>query len=597
MARGIPTASHRQGEGGWVDGRATVDGDSGMSEDDVINLRPSPEEEKAIIEELAKFKSLDPLVYARKKKEVAKRLGVTLEDIDRAVKALDSAEGESVADELVLIAAKRARLWHSADQLSYATITYEGHLEHYAVDDDRFQYWLSDEFGKLNLREINGELWPRYPDRSELAEATYQIKNHCLRKEQLSPRVRINYVEDVLWLDLGGKDWKGVHVSADGWRIVERIEAPLIRHRGMLELPEPERGGDIRELRQFVNVRPEDFVLFCGDAAGLFNTFGNYITTIFCGPAGSGKTTTARFMRGLIDPHKVDTRPFTSVRDLMHGAGNTHIVSLENISEIKAEFSDAICRLNTGLGYAERLYYNQGKEFMTSLHCPVLINGIPGNLAERDDLLDRTVTFAFGSRDGLISEDVIRRRYLRALPRMLGALLDGVVGALRVRREFDEDNDAAAAALLDGFRPRFVDFAVFAEAACRAMGFEEGEFAKAYRDNLGYALRYYAEHNPVCVGIRKLISAEGSWQGYPEQLWKAIRPYTSNLDQGLRNASWLAREDLPRAIPALAKVYGIKVVMGKRLEKDDNANGIVIEGVGRGTHFEEELSGSGGGEE
>ena len=55
--------------------------------------------------------------------------------------------------------------------------------------------------------------------------------------------------------------------------------------------------------------------------------------------------------------------------------------------------SDAICRLNTGTGYAERKLYTNGKEFMSSLHCPVLINGIPGNLAEREDLADRVVTF------------------------------------------------------------------------------------------------------------------------------------------------------------------------------------------------------------
>jgi hypothetical protein len=487
----------------------------------------------------------------------------------------------------VAIAVTKAKLWCNSDDVGYATIERDYHPEHYQIDQDGFQYWLSEKYGELHTIEIDGELHPKSPPREVLKEATYQIQGHCRRGEQLKPRVRVNYHNGALWLDLGGKDWKGVRITAEGWDVVDEIEAPLIRHRGMLELREPKRDGDIHELRQFVNVKDEDFVLFCGVAAGLFNTFGNYITAIFCGPAGSGKTTAARFMRGLVDPHKIDTRAFTSVRDLNHGAGNTHIISLENVSKISDDLSDAICRLNTGMGYAERLYYNQGKEFMTSLHCPVLINGIPLDLAERDDLVDRTVTFVFGSMgSGLISDDVIHRRYRAALPRMLGAMLDGVVGALQVRREFKNDNDAAAAALLGGWRPRFVDFAVFAEAACRAMGFAEGEFTAAYRKNQGYALNQFAIRNPVCVGIRKLIEkAEGYWEGYPKQLHDAILPYTVHLEERLNGESWLAREGLARAMPALIRLYGIKITMNIRI-RGGNPNGIVIEKVGIGTHSE-----------
>jgi putative DNA primase/helicase len=324
-----------------------------------------------------------------------------------------------------------------------------------------------------------------------------------------------------------------VRITEDGWKVEDKITVPLIRGQGMRPLPVPVPGGGINELRPFTNTRSDqEFVLFCGCTAGLFNTFGNYTTTIFCGPAGSGKTTACRVMRRLVDPNKVDTKPFSSVRDLRHGAGTTHVVALENISDIPDDFSDEICRLNTGLSFAERLYYSQGIEFQLDAHCPVLINGIPGNLAGRDDLIDRTVTFSFTLLgDKLISDDVFWQAYEEARPRLLGALLDGVVGALRVRRQFGDDNDAAGAALLDGWRPRFVDFAVFAEAACRAMGFPDGAFAGAYKNNQDYSLRYFAERNPICVGIRGLIAAQGAFLGYPEQLYEAIKPYTHNARQ------------------------------------------------------------------
>jgi hypothetical protein len=291
-------------------------------------------------------------------------------------------------------------------------------------------------------------------------------------------------------------------------------------------------------------------------------------------------------MRRLVDPNKVDTKPFSSVRDLRHGAGSTHIVALENISEIPDDFSDEICRLNTGLSFSERKYYTQGREFQLDAHCPVLINGIPGNLAERDDLIDRTVTFSFELLgDKLISDDAFWRAFDETRPRLLGALLDGVVGALCVRQKYGGDNDAASAALLGGWKPRFVDFAVFAEAACRAMGFPPGAFADAYKNNQGYALRYFAERNPICVGIHGLIAAQGAFRGYPQELYDAIKPYALKCDEKLPgSSSWLMR-DLPRAEPALLKVYGLRVRKGIWLDPNGISNGIEIERVGTGTHF------------
>jgi hypothetical protein len=275
------------------------------------------------------------------------------------------------------------------------------------------------------------------------------------------------------------------------------------------------------------------------------------------------------------------------VRDLLHGASNTHVIGLENVSEISEALSDTICALNTGTGYSERKYYSQGVEWMVKHHCPVLINGIPSNLAQRSDLADRAVTFAFDYLgDNVRSDDVFWRRFDIVAPRLFGVMLDAIVGALKVRRQFGADNDAAAEVLLGGWRPRFVDALVWAEAACRTMGFEPLAFTEAYKSNRDAGLRWIGEHEPVCVGIRKLIAKQPRWQGYPAQLLAAIRPYA----QKLPNEVWLSRR-LPSFIPILRNLYSIEVVMNKRLEQNDNANGIVIQtvGVGRGTYFSEHM--------
>jgi hypothetical protein len=331
-------------------------------------------------------------------------------------------------------------------------------------------------------------------------------------------------------------------------------------------LPIPEPGGEIRDLRQFLNVRDEEtFVLFLGQIVGLYNVFGSYTTTIVHGPAGSAKTTTTRVMRNLVDPHEVMERPFTCMHDLMHGLANHHVQSFENISNITPEMSDAFCRLNTGTGYAERLYYHQGEEFQLRGHCPSMLNGIPPNMAEADGLLQRSVTLALEliTDEKRKSEDGFNRAFEAAWPRLLGSVLDGVSGALRSRRGFQDDNDAARRGLLGDYNPRFVDHVVWGEAACQSWGFPAGLLSHAYRNNQGDADRYFAEHDPICIEIKAFMADKESWRGEPETLYRLIKPiamrYESLFGRPFPVRSAEMGKQLPRSIGALWKVYGIAV--------------------------------------
>jgi hypothetical protein len=243
-------------------------------------------------------------------------------------------------------------------------------------------------------------------------------------------------------------------------------------------------------------------------------------------------------------------------------------------------------------------HYTQGREFLLRLHCPVIINGIPTNIAEQPDLIDRIITFRCDYLgDKVRSDDTFWRKFDLAKPMLFGRLLDGLVGAMKVRQQFNGDNDEAAERLLGGWRPRFVDAVVWAESVCQAMGFEPGEYVEAHKDNKDVAFREIAENEPICIGIRKLIARHGAWQGYPAQLCAAISPYVIAAPNGV----WLART-LPWFIPVLDKVYGINIVMNKRLQQDDNRNGIVIgvnrnieegAGVSRGRYFRDSPEASG----
>ena len=549
-----------------------------------------PEERHQLRYELAVLYREDRVAFGECAKEVRPFIGcASLESIGEWVKQIidrtPTRPEMDVSNELIALGDANAKLWHSQLRKEYATFERKGHLEHHLIESQDFRNWLSATYSERHQREINGKLMSIYPARADLTEALDQIKAYALDGECIQPGLRLMEWNGAVWIDGGGSDWSGYRVTADNWDWVPRLEAPLVRASGMKELPKAERGGDIKELLRFIKFKDEDdLVLFCGDLAMTLNVFGDFNTTIFCGPPGSAKTTVTQLFRALTDPNEIATRRFASVRDLMHGIGNTHIMAFENVSEISDELSDAICSINTGTGYSERRYYEQGTEFNVKVRRPVLINGIPDDLATRTDLLDRTICFEFDYLREFKSKDMLWRRFEEAAPGIFGAVLDGLVGAMSMRREFDNNNDEAAAALLGDWRPRFLDGIVWAEAACRAMGFNPGEFVRAFKNNQLFPLRKIAETDSVCVGIKKLMEKQEYWRGYPKALHVAIDAY------GVPTVEYLSRR-LRQVIPVLVKICGIYVTLNKRLNQDDNRNGIIIEkgGVGRGSHFEPQL--------
>jgi hypothetical protein len=55
-------------------------------------------------------------------------------------------------------------------------------------------------------------------------------------------------------IDSCGPTWNAVEVRSDGWQIVDEPPVRFRRASGALELPVPERGGSIGDLRPFGEV-------------------------------------------------------------------------------------------------------------------------------------------------------------------------------------------------------------------------------------------------------------------------------------------------------------------------------------------------------
>jgi hypothetical protein len=101
-----------------------------------------------------------------------------------------------------------------------------------------------------------------------------------------------------------------------------------------------------------------------------------------------------------------------------------------------------------------------------------VFNGIPADLIHRSDLASRAIRLEILPITTRRTERALAAEFNRIWPGTLGALLDGLVGAL-----------AGSEGIMVEEPARLMDFEQFAEAGCRAMGFEEWEFVKAYAIN------------------------------------------------------------------------------------------------------------------
>src|SRR5262249_24755294 len=157
--------------------------------------------------------------------------------------------------------------------------------------------------------------------------------------------------------------WSAIRVSRAGWSVVKTPPVRFRRARGMLSLPYPVLGSDVSELRDFLNVEDDAFGLALAWLVAACLPAGPYPVLVLLGRQGSAKSSMARILRRLIDPNKCLLRSQPKdERDLAIAANNGWMIALDNLSDLPAWLSDALCRLATGGGFSTRQLYTDEDE-------------------------------------------------------------------------------------------------------------------------------------------------------------------------------------------------------------------------------------------
>ena len=460
-----------------------------------------------------------------------------------------------------LVLGSGAELWHDHEKSPFISVTNFDHRENYAIRCAASRMWIMRLFFEsegrgLSRQECNDALLLLE------AKAIFEGNEHLVA-------VRVAHLPDQVVLDLGGPDWKVIVAKPSGWQINSSADLPVRFRRptGLLALPNPKPGGDLNCLRLVLNT-DEDGI--CEALAWLVFSLGGrgpYPILALAGEQGTGKSTTARVLRELIDPISVGLRTIPrEERDLAIAARNAHVLAFDNLSSISEWLSDALCRLATGAGFATRTLFSDHDEVLFCAKRPIIVNGIP-DLMTRGDMADRAMCLTLGQipDDQRMTEDRLWKLVDKIKPDILGGLLDAVVVALRRLPNLPASR-----------LPRMADFARFVVAAEPALPWAEGKFVRTYaavrEDSAQVLLEGDMIHSLVVEILNKQARPVGapedcrpSWEGTAAELLRALnaaRPDGDRPPQGWPRSAKGMGNHLRRIAPAMRQI-GLEVSHSK----------------------------------
>lgn len=330
-----------------------------------------------------------------------------------------------------------------------------------------------------------------------------------------------------------------VRVTKNGWCVTTDSKNMFLRPPEALPQAIPQRTTDNLTdlLRPFVNLTGDDLVLF---AVWLVQNFcdGNRNALLLMAEKGSGKSSSARIIRRILDPSLLDITPFPSkIDDLLVILGNTQLICFDNVGEISKDQSDVLCSAITSSTTAKRTLFSDCSLTLQKLRNVVVLNGI--SVAPKEsDLAERFLMLTLKKITGknMRPEREFWADFDSKLPSILGAIFDILSRAMRCAENYTIDED------LPRMADSFVDMSIIAQ----AMGLPSEEFRRIYDANVAKLKKARAD-TPLIEAIREYMHGPGAgkrvFEGTASQVYKAIKSnYSGNHSLLPGSASHFSRK-------------------------------------------------------
>jgi hypothetical protein len=370
--------------------------------------------------------------------------------------------------------------------------------------------------------------------------------------------IRVGYHEGKFYADRGSPERDAIEIDAEGYRVVAQPPVKFIRpDSGFGVLPIPEPGGSIDDLKKFLHLaRPRDFNNAVGWVIGCYQMRGQLTHLFIGGTHRSAKSTTLRFLLGLIDPvgDELPGAPQTE-RDLWVVARSHYVVVGDNVKHLSLSMTTAMCLLSNGGVDQRRALYTNSEESAIRARRPCASTSTKSILRE-EDLLDRTtVILASGSFDDEGNEDKRRpledltEEYGREQPKLLGAILKAVSEGLRRQQE----GEAAPKNL-----PRMADFARWIYRCTPGLEWKQDRIFNSYREAIRGAAQDLCETDILASAVIEFMAENGNgWAGTATALMTLLRARVgariANHQDWPLTSAWLGRR-LSELSPMFARL-------------------------------------------
>lgn len=384
-------------------------------------------------------------------------------------------------------------------------------------------YW--EEEGKALRKDVLGTAISTLEGIATFSNDSRQVFNRVARHE------------DTIYYDLGDNK-NVVAITEEDWGITQECPISFRRysHQQVQVTPSKDE-ADLKKLLPYLNLKEQhhEILILSYLPVALIPDIPRPLLVLH-GPQGAGKTTCLEMLRSLIDPSTIPTLSPARYKDeMIQQADHNYAYFLDNISSIRRDISDMLCRFVTGAAFSKRELYTNDEEYLYQFNRVVGMNGV-ALATSQPDLLDRSLLIQL---DRISASDrkrqiELRQRFEQDRPVILGGLFTVLSQALQIAQNL-ELNDL----------PRMADYYLYASASSQALGYGVDQFSLAFEANAKEQHEEAIEVSPVAKSILKLMDKKVEWIGNSTHLFNELHDIAEELGVDRyfpKSASWLWRK-------------------------------------------------------